>query len=42
VRARVLAEAAEAAITTRFGLGGRLWSGLLRMAKLGAGYIELC
>ena len=46
VRARVLAdpaecEAAEAAITARYGLRGRVWSGLLLLAKLDAEYIEL-
>jgi uncharacterized protein len=46
LRARVLTDsaerdAAEAAITARYGLLGRLWSGLLRVAKLDAAYIEL-
>ena len=46
VRARVLTapgerEAAEAAITARYGLAGRLWSGLVRIARLEAAYIEL-
>jgi uncharacterized protein len=46
VRARVLTEpgereAAEAAITARYGPAGRAWSGLVRIARLEAAYIEL-
>jgi uncharacterized protein len=46
VRARVLTdpaerEAAEAAITARYGVRGRVWSRVVRIAKLDVAYIEL-